>query len=190
MLLLMNVSDEVIAAQNDGIDILLKEIANGNTGALESLYEKVSSSVYAFSLSILKNAHDAEDVMQSCFVKIFSHAYQYRSQHKPMAWILTITKNLCYEKMREKKRDDKLGEIHENDSYFVDLTADDRIVVDFCLNSLSDDERQILVLHAVSGFKHREIALLLKLPLGSVLSKYHRAIKKVKTHLEGGKADD
>ena len=52
------------------------------------------------------------------------------------------------------------------------------------LTVLSDTERQIVVLHAVSGFKHREIAACLELPLATVLSKYHRAIKKMKTNLE------
>ena len=45
---------------------------------------------------------------------------------------------------------------------------------------LNQQERQIVVLHAVSGFRHREIAQLLQLPLPTVLSKYHRALKKLK----------
>ena len=52
-----------------------------------------------------------------------------------------------------------------------------------CMDRLSDEERQIVVLHAVAGFRHREIGALLELPLSTVLSKYHRAIKKLKEHL-------
>jgi RNA polymerase sigma-70 factor (ECF subfamily) len=51
------------------------------------------------------------------------------------------------------------------------------------MEALSDTERQIVVLHAVSGFKHREIAAHLGLPLATVLSKYYRAIKKMKAIL-------
>ena len=47
----------------------------------------------------------------------------------------------------------------------------------------SEQEQQIVVLHAVSGFRHREIASLLSLPLSTVLSKYHRAIKKLQHYL-------
>jgi RNA polymerase sigma-70 factor (ECF subfamily) len=54
------------------------------------------------------------------------------------------------------------------------------------MKHLSDQERQIVVLHAVSGLKHREIAAALNLPLPTVLSKYNRALKKLKTHLSGG----
>ena len=48
------------------------------------------------------------------------------------------------------------------------------------LKLLSDEERQIVVLHAISGFKHHEIAKVLKLPLPTVLSKYSRALKKLR----------
>ena len=53
-----------------------------------------------------------------------------------------------------------------------------------CLERLSDQERQIVALHAVAGFKHREIAALLELPLSTVLAKYARAIRKLKQYLQ------
>lgn len=52
-----------------------------------------------------------------------------------------------------------------------------------CMNRLSDEERQIVMLHAVSGFKHREIAAILELSLPAVLSKYNRALKKLRKYL-------
>ncbi|MDE6108593.1 MAG: helix-turn-helix domain-containing protein, partial [Oscillospiraceae bacterium] len=48
-----------------------------------------------------------------------------------------------------------------------------------------EEERQIILLHAVSGLKHREIAELLEKPLSTVLSKYNRGLKKMKIQLEG-----
>lgn len=51
--------------------------------------------------------------------------------------------------------------------------------------ALSEQERQIVLLYAVTGWKHREIAALLQMPLPTVLSKYHRALKKLKTHWKG-----
>ena len=49
---------------------------------------------------------------------------------------------------------------------------------------LGDQERQILILHAVTGLKHREIAEMLGMPLATVLSKYARSLKKLKKALE------
>ena len=54
--------------------------------------------------------------------------------------------------------------------------------------ALTDEERQVVMLHAVTGLKHREIAQLLELPLATVLSKYRRALKKLNLLLEGDDA--
>ena len=102
-----------------------------------------------------------------------------------MAWILTITKNLCYQKLRERQR---LADLPQEDwepwlRANEGLSHEDRVMIRQCMDRLIDEERQIVVLHAVAGFRHREIGALLELPLSTVLSKYHRAIKKLKEHL-------
>ena len=66
--------------------------------------------------------------------------------------------------------------------------AEDNLVLTAALQSLKAEESQIVMLYAVAGFKHREIASLLELPLSTVLSKYSRAIRKLKTILKEGEA--
>lgn len=167
------------------LDGYIASIADGDQQALAALYECTKTGVYAFALSMLKNSHDAEDVLHDCFVSIWSNAGSYRSQMKPMAWILTITRNLCLKVFRDRAKftqletEDWRGHI----DLCTELTADDKVVLEQCMTILSDDERQIVVLHAVAGFKHREIAQLLDLALPTVLSKYHRAIKKLREQL-------
>ena len=62
---------------------------------------------------------------------------------------------------------------------------EDRALLEQALGTLEEQARRIVLLHAVTGLKHREIAQLLELPLATVLSKYHRALKKLKAQLEG-----
>ena len=70
-------------------------------------------------------------------------------------------------------------------SYVSDPT--DRLVLEAALKALNEEERRVVLLHAVSGLKHREIAQDLGEPLSTVLSRYHRALKKLKRYLtEGG----
>ena len=64
------------------------------------------------------------------------------------------------------------------------LTAEDRIVLRAAMEQLEDDEREIIMLHAVAGLKHREIAAQLERPLATVISRYHRAIRKLKAIIE------
>lgn len=68
------------------------------------------------------------------------------------------------------------------------LDADERALLQGALARLADEERRIVLLHAVTGMKHWEIAALLELPLPTVLSKYHRALKKMRIFLEGDDA--
>ena len=53
------------------------------------------------------------------------------------------------------------------------------------MKTLAFEERQIVILHALTGLKHREIADILEVPTGTVLSKYNRAIKKLRSDIEG-----
>ncbi len=57
------------------------------------------------------------------------------------------------------------------------------MVLKAALDILKEDERQIVLLHASAGLKHREIAADLQMPLATVLSKYNRAMKKLKQYL-------
>ena len=166
------------------LDQWILGIASGNRDAMEKLYHETSAAVYAYSLSILKNVHDAEDVLQECFVNIHASAGNYRSNGKPMAWIITIAKNLCLMRLRQRKNnielplDDWKDYLEHNE----EMTTMDRILVSECIGRLPERDRQIVVLHAVAGFKHREIAQFLDMPLPTVLSKYHRAIQKMRKH--------
>lgn len=176
---------------NDLLDELIIGVANNDKEAFNLLYEKTSVSVYSFALSILKNLHDAEDVLQDCFISIYDSAAEYRSYGKPMAWIITIVKNLCLKKLRDRKKEPE--PLSDNtDISFSDngsVTAEDKILLTMCMNVLSDEERQIVVLHAVSGFRHKEIAQILSMQLSTVLSKYNRALKKLRKNMTKGEQD-
>lgn len=173
----------------DKLDTYIERIVVHDKDALAHLYKATSSSVYAFALSILKNTEDAEDVLHDTYLRIYSSASGYKSQGKPLAWILTITRNLSYMKLRDRKKTLDMPE-EDWEGAFNNIPAaspEDRIVLTACMDKLKDDERQIIMLHAVSGFKHREIAEFLSLPLSTVLSKYHRALKKLRVLLTEGK---
>lgn len=167
------------------LDGYIDRMASGDTRSLELLYRAAAPGVYAYALSILKNSQDAEDILHEAFLSIYNNAASYSSQGKPMAWMLTITKNLCFKRLSDRQRYTQTPEL-EWDGFTArqnTVDADDKLIIEACMKVLSDEERQIVVLHAVSGFKHREIATMLRLPLSTVLSKYHRALKKMKASL-------
>ena len=163
---------------------LLPRVGQGDRAALEALYVQTEKAVYALALSLLRDPEDARDVTQEVYLKVRAAAHLYVPLGKPLAWLFTITRNLCRDLQRSQSRDGQSPEDLENDarfSYVSDPT--DRLVLEAALKTLGDEERQVVLLHAVSGLKHREIAQDLGLPLSTVLSRYNRALKKLKRYL-------
>ena len=169
---------------------LLICIAGGEREALAELYRRTRTAVYGLALSYLKNAHDAQDLTQDVYVQAWDCAEQYRPTGSPMGWLMAVCCNLCLMRLRREERHAALSE-EEWDAIPAQecgLDADERTLLQQALASLADEERRIVLLHAVTGMKHREIAALLELPLPTVLSKYHRALKKMRIFLEGDDA--
>lgn len=165
---------------------LFRNIAAGDKEAFQFLYKETSKSVYVFLLSIVQNREDAEDLLQETYIRVRLHADQYEEQGKPLAWIFTIAKNLALMRLRDLKR---FG-YQDFDALQVSVqfsgieNAEDRMVLIRAFQVLPEEERTIVLLHAASGFKHREIAQLLDKPLATILSKYRRAIKKLQHELK------
>jgi len=165
---------------------LLVRLKKDDAEAFGLLYEQASSAVFGYAYTILKNYDDAKDVMQETFLKIRAAAHLYEPQGKPMAWIMTIARNLCNMKFRQNVRMaetedsglDYLGEAVMPED--VEL----RVTLETAMKVLSDSEREVIILQALTGMKHREIAKLLKMPLATVLAKYHRGLKKMRVSLE------
>lgn len=186
--MLISITAENNEKQNTLLEHYIARAAEKDSAAIAELYRRTSASVYGFALSILKNAQDAQDILHDCYIQLYGAAAQYRPMGKPLAWMLTITRNLCLMKLRERQKsaDSTPEEWERYASGQNGLSTEDRQIVRQCMELLSDTERQIVILHAVAGFRHREIAALLDMPLPTVLSKYSRSIKKLKSILVKG----
>ena len=190
MLSMLMTTEYAPAEYRHELQQLLIHIAGGEREALAELYQRTRSAVYGLALSYLKNAHDAQDLTQDVYVQVWDCAEQYRLTGSPMGWLLAVCRNLCLMRMRREERHAALSE-EEWDAIPArecGLDADERALLQGALASLTDEERRVVLLHAVTGLKHREIAALLELPLPTVLSKYHRALKKMRSFLEGDDA--
>lgn len=165
---------------------LFKKIGNDDMEALGKLYDQTERVMYAYILTLAKNHDDTLDILQDTYLKIKSAAHLYKPMGKPLAWMFTIAKNLYLEKIRKEKRVVDLKDEYIENSINLSFVSDpeDRMVLETALEVISDEEREIVMMFAVGGMKHKEIARNLDLPLSTELSKYHRALKKLKVHLE------
>ncbi|MBQ5560685.1 MAG: sigma-70 family RNA polymerase sigma factor [Lachnospiraceae bacterium] len=165
--------------------VLFQQIAEGNKDAFRILYEQTYQSIYVYLLSIVQNKEEAEDLLQETFIRVRLYVNRYSDQGKPLAWMFTIARNLAYMRLRElkKKSFQEFETIQDMIGFSLIQNVEDRIVLEGAFQVLNDEERSIVLLHAVSGMKHKEIASILNKPLSTVLSKYNRAIKKLNQEL-------
>lgn len=167
-------------------DHLIGRIAAGDREAFHTLYEEISKHVYGFALSITRNTHDAEDVLQETMLTVYHKAESYQAKGKPMAWIFTIARNFALQRLRKDEKATSIDELWnvEGEGLAAIENVELRMTLQAVLQLLSEQEQQIVMLHAVQGMKNREIAQILQIPLNTVLSKYHRAMKKLKKYME------
>ncbi len=168
------------------IEIYINQLATGSDiSALENLYNETRSYIFRFAFSILKNKEEAEDVMQDTYININRYASKYNPKTKPIAWMLTITKNLCLNKFKKDEKNNNI-DITEYENILVAEQEDitNKLLLECILQSLTDEERQIFVLHSVKELKFREIGEIISMKESTVISKYHRAMKKVREKFE------
>ena len=187
MLTLLGVQTTEEEIRSRELEQLLLQVGRGDREAFARLYGLTRGAVYALALSLLRDAHEAQDVAQDAFVQVWERAPSYRPQGSPMAWLLTVTRNLALSRLRRSGRQTALDEAAWNaiPADPPDPSPEDRQVLQDALARLGAEERRIILLHAVAGLKHRETAQLLELPLSTVLSKYHRGLKKLRALMKG-----
>ncbi len=167
--------------QKRKLDALMKRVIEGDNDAFCLLYEATAKGIFAFAYSYLGKREDAEDVTQETFFAAKRKAHLYRPGTDVRAWLFQIAKNLSLDELRKKKNSAApLGDALENTlSVKPQLTELDALTA--CLD---EAEREIVLLHAVWQYKHREIAELTGTPLGTVTWKYKKALAKLRDYLK------
>lgn len=165
------------------LDNLIIDVAAGKPGALETLYIKTKVTIFGLAVSILRDYTIAEDITHDVFIRISVYSNKYNPCGKGMAWILKITRNLAYNYLKKTKDSVSFNdELVASNIQVKDL--DEEIILKEAILTLSIRQREIVILYAVSGLSHKEIAKFLNIAYPTVRWHYHKAIKKLKSIME------
>lgn len=176
------------------LEELLNAVAGGDIDALGELYGRLRTPVYAAALAIVRDPAAAEEVLHDAFVRVYDRAEQYRPGSNPRAWIIAIARNLAYDRLRLERREaasDRLEEVaHHEGSVHAGVVAPESAAVDAvalaaALDCLDLADREIVLLRAVAGLAHREIASQLNMAEGTVRWRYRRALRRLAQLIEG-----
>lgn len=181
-----NLKPQISEAATELDEGLFSRIGQGEMSAFDQLYRETEKVMYTYALSLTRSHDEALDLVQESYVKVLSAAHLYQPMGKPLAWLFTIQKNLHLSHLRKSGRITPLdtADIENNRRFSYVEDPDDRLVLESALTLLNAEERQIVLLHAVTGMKHKDIAETIGINLSTTLSKYHRALKKLRAHLE------
>lgn len=165
----------------------LCELGNGNETAFDIIYQETSKAVFHIILSVLRNRAQAEDCMQEVYMTIFYKASQYQTGTNPKAWICTIAKNTALNFYKKNQREICYDIVDYSDIFVSKDTLENREEIHLiraALKELPAEDYQIVMLCEVAGYKRREVAKILDMPIGTVTWKRNNALKILKTYLE------
>lgn len=142
---------------------LVARCLRGETDAFDVLVRRYYRAAFAVALGVLGNRHDAEDVVQDAFVKAVERLEDCREPSRFVQWMMMIVRNRAlshrtYRKIRETS--ELLPEIAEApDSPYMDAARSELAdTLQKALATLSETQRQIVLLHDMDGWTHADIA--------------------------------
>ena len=182
---------------------LVERAQQGDHGAFRQLFDRYHKRAYAVAYGVLKNRHDAMDVVQDGFVKVHKHLASFQGSSSFYTWLYRIVMNLAIDQLRRRKTsrpveyDDSISREGEgaNEAILPRLAdANPRKAairkeliekIDAALAELPEYHRQVILLREIEGLSYEEMAEVLEVPKGTIMSRLFHARKKMQSALAG-----
>lgn len=168
---------------------LVRRAREGDGRAYGVLVERYKRAAYGVALSVTKHHADAEDVAQTAFLVALRRLDDCRNPESFGGWLLSIVRNRARNLLRREsvRATEEIPESADSrlpgpDREFERVEL--RGWLEEALERLTPVQREVVLLHDVQGWKHREIAERLEMPAGTVRSHLHFARKELRRILE------
>jgi RNA polymerase sigma-70 factor (ECF subfamily) len=168
---------------------LVARCRKGDDDAWRELVDRFGPKVYAISYHFTLKREDAEELSQEIFLKLFENLHRYDGGFPLVAWILSVSRNLCIDRYRRRKReksfrfvsDDAVTALlkSEDDPAGMALKKERTQLLFSALSEIPEDLAEILILRDLNGLAYDEIGTALELPEGTVKSRLFRARAEV-----------
>ena len=164
---------------------IIEQCKQNNRKAQLQLYNQYCDGMYSVANRFVKDAQDAEDVVQEAFIKAFTKLHQFKADVTFGAWLKRIVVNKSIDFLKSKKQ--RLVELDEVHLKVIDTTNDDKWLVDdaitlndvkHAINKLPDKYQYVVKLYLIEGYDHQEISEILS--ISEVASRTQLSRGKVK----------
>ena len=149
---------------------IIEQCKQNNRKAQLQLYNQYCDGMYVVAKRFLKDAHDAEDVVQEAFIKAFTKLHQYKAEVTFGAWLKRIVVNKSIDFLKSKKQ--RLVDLEEVHLKVIDADDDDKWLVGDAvtindvkkaIEKLPDKYQYVLMLYLIEGYDHQEISEILNI---------------------------
>ncbi len=145
------------------------------------LFEPEQKKIFFLILSIVRNQDDADDVFQDTALKACTNFKKLRDTGKFNAWLSKIAITTAYDYLKKRRRHIDIESVVL--PYYDSYNEGDEGLRQAML-ALEEEERTIVILKAVNGLQHKEIAQIVRRPEPTVRTIYARAVKKLADNLD------
>ena len=162
---------------------MLEKRTEGPDRSVEEIFAVYGNMLYRIAFVMMKNAFDAEDVVQDTLIKYMEHlesGKSFETEEHRKAWLIRVDSNLCKNRLRFYKNHPKISV--EQLSRYYEKEEDTELVDSLLL--LPSKYREVLLLHYVEGYQGREIAGMLGLSESAVRKRLERGREKLKRLLQ------
>lgn len=163
------------------LKVIFNRIRNGDETAFSDLFLNYRKLVFSVAMSIINNYDSAKDITQNVFLKLYILDKDKFPASSELSWLYTVAKNESLVFMRRKPKEVSIEgyeEVPDQDVFQEVISKDTYYSL---VKNLPQEQREIVTLKVLGGLTHKEIAAILKMPIGTVQWKYHKAVHKLRT---------
>lgn len=181
---------------------LVQRAQQGDRSAFRELYERYHRRSYSIAYGVVKNEQDAREIVQEAFIRVHKHIARFEGSSSFYTWLYRIVMNLSIDHLRRKKGrsfdyDDRIGRDDDlaGDGAIVPSIMDAnprktvvrkelRQALQKALDELPEIHRAVILLREVEGMSYEEMARVLEVPKGTIMSRLFHARRKMQESLQ------
>ncbi len=165
---------------------LVKRCQNGDEKAMSEIITLHKQLVFTIAYRLLNDYDESLDICQETFIKLFQNIDKLKEPLKLKTWICSITRNLCYDRLRKERHLNKnaeITEIEQPEDYTKSIRK--RAIIHNALERLNPRDRLLLTLFYYEDFDIKEIAEIMKITPENVKISLSRARIRLREELRG-----
>ncbi len=180
--------------QNEEYNQVISLILSGSQHAYSELYEKTIQYIYRNVYFLVKEKADVDDIIQEIYIQLYKSLSKFNCERQFRPWLMGIAikqiqsyRRKSWIRIRTTKKVEEYNQVTEVDfsNHVVDKIANKQLIK--LVNDLPYKLRQVIILRYLNDHSQEEVASILDIPVGTVKSRIHSALRKLRSNHQGKK---